>query len=51
MIILTIMAVASWCAMAYMLPVVWWIVRQRRRRDTAEVIQEYDMEEQSDDKL
>ena len=40
--IITYLAVASWCAMAYMLPVVATIVWFRRRRDKTEVIQEDD---------
>ena len=40
--ILTYLAVASWCVAAYMLPVVAVMVWMRRRRDTTEVIQEDD---------
>lgn len=37
--ILTYLAVTSWCAMAYMLPIVYIIVWNRRRKDKTEVIQ------------
>ena len=40
--IITYLAVASWCAFAYMVPVVALIVWLRRRRDKAEIIQEDD---------
>lgn len=39
--IITYLAVASWCASAYMVPVVWTMVWLRRRRDRSEIIQEY----------
>lgn len=41
--VLTIISVASWCAFAYMLPVVAFIVWRRRRKDKTEVIQKYDV--------
>lgn len=37
--ILTYIAVASWCAMAYLVPLVAIIVWYRRRHDKTEVIQ------------
>ena len=37
--IITYLAVASWCAMAYMVPIVAALVWLRRRRDKTEVIQ------------
>lgn len=43
--IITYLAVASWCAFAYMLPIVAVIVWARRRRDKTEIIQEDDVEE------
>jgi len=46
--IITYLAVASWCAAAYMLPIVAAIVWIRRRRDKTEVIQEYDVESEED---
>ena len=46
--IITYLAVASWCAAAYMLPVVWAIVTVRRRRDKTEIIQEYDWEDEDE---
>ena len=42
---LTYFAVASWCAAAYMLPVVALIVWIRRRRDKTEIIQEDDVDD------
>jgi len=39
--IITYLAVASWCAMSYMLPVVAAMVWRRRRRDKAEIIQDH----------
>ena len=42
--IITYLAVASWCAFAYMVPVVWAIVMVRRHRDKTEIIQEYDVD-------
>lgn len=39
--IITYLAVASWCAFAYMVPVVAAIVWIRRHRDKTEIIQEY----------
>jgi hypothetical protein len=39
---ITCLAVASWCAMSYMLPIVWAIVWWRRHRDKTEIIQEDD---------
>ena len=42
--IITYLAVASWCAAAYTLPVVAAIVWMRRRRDKTEVIQEDDVD-------
>lgn len=39
---LTIAAVSSWCLFAYMVPVVWYVVWRRRRRDPMEIIQEGD---------
>ena len=39
----TYLAVASWCMGAYMLPVIWWIIWRRRRRDKTEIIQEEDI--------
>lgn len=44
--IITYLAVASWCAFAYILPVVAVIVWVRRRKDKTEVIQEYDIDEE-----
>lgn len=41
--IITYLAVASWCALAYMVPVVWAIVWYRRHRDRTEVIQDGDV--------
>lgn len=38
--ILTYLAVASWCAMSYILPVVAVIIWDRRRRDRTEIIQD-----------
>ena len=38
--IITYLAVASWCAAAYMLPVVAVIVWVRRHKDKTEIIQE-----------
>lgn len=43
--ILTYIAVATWCAAAYMLPVAAVIVWLRRRRDRTAVIQEDDANE------
>ena len=43
--IITYLAVASWCAFAYMLPVVWLIVTVRRHRDKTEVIQKDDVDD------
>lgn len=40
--IIAYLAVTTWCAMAYMLPVVFILVWSRRRRDKTEVIQEDD---------
>lgn len=40
--ILTIVAVSSWCLFALMIPVVWYIVWRRRRKDKTEIIQEID---------
>lgn len=40
--ILTIVAVSSWCLFALMVPVVWYIVWGRRRKDKTEIIQEID---------
>lgn len=40
--LITYLAVASWCAASYMLPVVAIMVWMRRRRDKAEIIQEDD---------
>ena len=40
--IITYLAVASWCAMAYLLPIVAVIVWRRRRRDETKVIQFYE---------
>ena len=37
--IVSYLAVASWCAMAYLLPIVAVIIWRRRRRDKTEVIQ------------
>lgn len=42
--IITYLAVASWCVAAYMLPVVAVMVWYRRRRDKTEIIQEDDVE-------
>lgn len=42
--IITYLAVASWCAMSYMLPVVAVLVWMRRRRDKTEIIQEDDFD-------
>ena len=39
--LITYLAVASWCAAAYMLPVVYVLVWWRRRRDKAEIIQDH----------
>lgn len=39
--IVTYLAVASWCAFAYMVPVVCAIVWTRRRRDKTEIIQNH----------
>ena len=38
--IITYLVVASWCAMSYMMPVVWAMVWWRRRRDKTEIIQD-----------
>ena len=46
--IITYLAVASWCAMSYMMPVVWAMVWWRRRRDKTEIIQEDDWPVQDD---
>ena len=43
--IITYLAVASWCAAAYMLPVVAAMVWWRRRKDKTEIIQEDDIED------
>ena len=43
--ILAYLAVATWCAAAYMLPPVALIVWMRRRRDKTEIIQEYDIDD------
>lgn len=40
--ILTIVAVSSWCLFALMVPVVWYIVWRRRRMDKTEIIQDID---------
>ena len=40
--ILTIVAICSWCLFALMVPVVWYIVWRRRRKDKTEIIQEID---------
>lgn len=40
--IIAYLAVASWCAMSYMLPIVAMMVWVRRRRDPTEIIQEDD---------
>ena len=42
--IITCLAVASWCAFAYLLPIVAMIVWWRRRKDKTEVIQYDDVE-------
>ena len=42
---LTYIAVALWCAFAYMVPVMWMIVWVRRHRDKTEIIQQYDVDE------
>ena len=49
--VLTIIAVCSWCLFAYMVPVVWFIEWRRRKKDPAQVIQEYDVEDFVDDEL
>ena len=41
--ILTYLAVTSWCLAALMLPVVAGLVWLRRRNDPAEIIQKYDV--------
>ena len=41
--ILSCIAVASWCLAAYMVPVVAVLVWMRRRADPAEIIQKYDV--------
>ena len=46
--IITYLAVASWCAAAYMLPVVYALVWCRRHRDKTEIIQEDDWPVQDD---
>ena len=38
--LLTIAAVCSYCMFAYMVPVVWYIVWRRRRKDKTEIILE-----------
>lgn len=43
--IVTYLAVASWCMFAYMVPVVWAIVWVRRHRDKTEIIQTDDIDE------
>lgn len=43
---ITYVAVASWCAFAYMVPVVAIIVWWRRHRDKTEIIQDYDIDYQ-----
>lgn len=43
--ILTILAVASWCLAAYMVPVVAVLVWLRRRRDKTEIIQTEDIDD------
>jgi len=43
--IITYLAVASWCVAAYMLPVVAVLVWYRRRKDKTEIIQEDDIDE------
>jgi hypothetical protein len=40
--VLTIVAVSSWCLFALMVPVVWYIVWRRRHMDKTEIIQEID---------
>lgn len=40
--IITYLAVASWCAAAYMLPVIALYVWDARRKDKTEIIQEDD---------
>ena len=46
--IVTYLAVASWCAFAYIVPVVAMIVWLRRHRDKTEIIQELDADEYSE---
>lgn len=49
--IITYLAVASWCAAAYMVPVVALIVWVRRRNDRTEIIQQYaaEFDEENDE--
>ena len=42
--IITYLAVASWCVAAYMMPFISVMVWMRRHRDKTEVIQEYGAE-------
>ena len=42
--IITFLAVATWCASAFLLPIVTVMVWARRHRDKTEVIQEDDVE-------
>jgi len=42
---ITYLAVASWCAFAYMVPVVAMLVWLRRHRDKTVILQEYDVDE------
>lgn len=46
--IITYLAVASWCAASYMLPIVAVLIWARRRRDKTEIIQEGDWPVQDD---
>ena len=39
--VITYLAVASWCAAAYMVPVVWAMVWWRRHRDKTEILQDH----------
>lgn len=43
--IMTYLAVASWCLAAYMVPVVAVLVWFRRRRDKTEIIQTEDVDD------
>lgn len=42
----TFVAILIFCLPALMLPVVWFIVERRRRRDKTEIIQEDDFDDE-----